>query len=165
MRNNYRPLYEDVYTLIDNKLFKDIEKPLPGTEEVNGQDLPFLVNRNIVGLESVYTWRMLSEHKRYNVENGQMYQRFIFPKGNQASILRLVYHTRNNRSGEANYAYRIKNSLRLFEPKGNLLEKSTISRDKPRALKNTLVRGIGLKEYEGLTNNVVAYLEKVSFSN
>lgn len=166
MRANYKPLYEDVYTLVDNKLFKDfpVASGLPGTEEVNGQDLPFFVNRNVIGVETVYTWRMLLEHRRYNIDNNQMFQRYIFPKGHQANILRLVFHTKNNRGGQGNYAYRIKNKLKLFDQKVNLLERTTICRDKPKNIEFNLVRGIGLREYEALADNVVAYLEKVKRS-
>ena len=164
MRKNYKKLYENaVYTFIDNSMFKDFPaaSEFPDAQEFKGEDLPFMINRNVVGVETVYTWRMLNEHKRYNIENNQMFQRYVFPKANQANLMRLVFHTKNYRGGKGNYAYRIKNNLSVFDQKGNLLEKTTICRDKPKNIDYHLVRGIGLREYESLAENVVAYLEKV----
>ena len=165
LRNRFRPLYEDVYTLLDNKLFKDERSELlQGAEEIQGQELPFLVNRNSVGVENVISWKTSMEQKGYSVEINQVMQRYIFPKGNQANILRLVFHTRNSRSSQANYAYRIKSKLRLFDPKGQHMERSVVWKNKPNTIKFTLVRGSGLRTYEGLANNVVTYLEKVTLA-
>lgn len=92
-----------------------------------------------------------------------MFQRFILPKGFQATILRLVYHTGNSRENKANYAFRIKNNLGLFDknPKITQLHKCTLNSDKPYSFFVNELKGNSLKEYEITASRVVQYLERV----
>jgi len=133
----------------------------------NRPDVPFMISRmpgaaDHLCSKLVYTLNSLKENRLYNAENNSMFQRFILPKGFQATILRLVYHTGNSRENKANYAFRIKNNLGLFDknPKITQLHKCTLNSDKPYSFFVNELKGNSLKEYELTASRVVHYLER-----
>ena len=68
----------------------------------------------------------------------------------RATILRIVFHTKNSETNVANYAYRIMNHRNIFDPdqKKSLTNKTTINTEEQHSFSIQLVKGAGLKEYE-----------------
>lgn len=68
----------------------------------------------------------------------------------KATILRLVFYTKNSKSTSANYGWRIMNFRDLFDlnPKKSLTNKTTINTEEQNSFSIQLVKGHGLADYE-----------------
>ncbi len=56
-------------------------------------------------LKSIDTVTSIKDNRHKAIENNVVVQRFILPKGFQANILRLVYHTGNSRENKVNNSF------------------------------------------------------------
>lgn len=80
----------------------------------------------------------------------------------RATILRLVYQTKNSKSTQANVGYRIMNHRELYDPnqKKSLTNKTTINTEEQNSFSVQTVKGSGLLEYERMSESVVQFLER-----
>lgn len=96
-------------------------------------DGPFLINRGATQQDfnmskGVLTLRQQKERK-VQLENNKLEQRFVVSRAMRATILRLVYFTKNSKSTTANFGFRIMNFRELYDPnpKKSLTNKTTIN--------------------------------------
>lgn len=126
----------------------------PRTNMKENLDGPFVIDRG----SAAFDWNMYKQvmtHRQHRerkvaLDNNKLEQRFVISRAMRATILRLVFHTKNSDTNVANYAYRIMNHRNIFDPdqKKSLTNKTTINTEEQHSFSIQLVKGAGLKEYE-----------------
>ncbi|KAL4506485.1 hypothetical protein ABPG72_000056 [Tetrahymena utriculariae] len=112
--------------------------------------------------QNVYQAKTLNEKRQTDASNSSVEQRFIFSRPMKATLIRLVYNTRNSKDTVANYAFRIQSYNEIFDPdlKKNINLKACINQEKKNSFDVQNVKGNGLKEYERQAESLVRFLEK-----
>ncbi|KAM3136909.1 hypothetical protein pb186bvf_010994 [Paramecium bursaria] len=133
---------------------------------VQVHDGPYIIVRGQTGQDwnmskNVITFRQAKERKA-TIDNNKLEQRFVVSRALKATILRLVYYTKNSKTSIANFGYRIMNLLDEFDPnpKKSVTNKSCLNTEQLGSFTIQLVKGVGLKDYERVSDQVVTFLER-----
>ncbi|CAD8042870.1 unnamed protein product [Paramecium primaurelia] len=136
------------------------------TNVFENQDSPYIISRGQTGQDwnmskAVYTFRQQKERK-VQLDNNKLEQRFVISRVMKATIVRLVFYTKNSKSSHANYGYRIMNVMELYDPnpKKSITNKTTINTEQQNSFTIQQIKGVGLYEYEKVCDQIVSYLEK-----
>ena len=132
----------------------------------SSQEVPLVISRgqdstDFTCTKFVYSYRAQKERKP-GQEINKIEQRYIIARPLKATIFRLVFHTRNAKSFNANYAYRMTNELSIFDanPKISLTNKTTLNTQRNNSFDIQLIKGSGLLPYERQAEQLVQLLER-----
>ncbi|EGR33878.1 hypothetical protein IMG5_033670 [Ichthyophthirius multifiliis] len=133
------------------------------------QDAPIIILRGQASpdyllSQNIFQVKTLGEKRSSSSDGGSnsFEQRYIYSRPMKATVLRLVFHTKNSQSTNANYAFRIQNLVEIFDPdtKISVNHKACISSVRQNTFVVQNVKGQGLKEYEQQAESLVIFLEK-----
>ena len=101
------------------------------------------------------------------MKDNSIVQEFISPRGKKASVFRFVYHTIHNPTTEANYAYKLRSKVFLYNntldtDKMTVRERATIDKEREWSFEINKLTGPALKNFEIYCKRLVAFMERVS---
>ncbi|KRX07210.1 hypothetical protein PPERSA_00367 [Pseudocohnilembus persalinus] len=162
----------------------DMQEVLRCIDYNSNPEVPYMIQRfkgkqDWLGSKQILSYQK-REEKKGTLENNEILQQYIFAKPLKATIIRIMYYTRNSKQMKANYGYRIMNRIPIFDKrtKRSMEQKCCTILDSQKesdtynikvwpakaiqefSIEVSEVKGFGLGEYEKQTEELVKLIER-----